>query len=131
MTRPRASCIPRAVFRPRPRAEDPRQREPEWTGGWANEFRYQERGRSTRLVDFRQGGQNFSVGNWWGQYAGILASTLEGREIDWDKPGLVIDGIDKTTKQPNTVRVTSEDYNHTVYPINEAAIFNSGFHQAA
>jgi len=99
---------------------------PKWTGGWANEFRYKAWSLNT-LLDFRQGGQNFSVGNWWGQYAGILASTLNGREIDWDKPGLIIDGIDKVTKQANTTRVTAEDYNHTVYPINEAAIFNSGF----
>jgi len=99
---------------------------PKWTGGWANEFRYKAWSLNT-LLDFRQGGQNFSVGNWWGQYAGILASTLNGREIDWDKPGLIIDGIDKVTKKANTTRVTAEDYNHTVYPINEAAIFNSGF----
>ena len=99
---------------------------PDWTGGWANEFRYKNYALNV-LLDFRRGGQNFSIGNWWGMYAGILESTLEGREVDWDKPGLVIDGIDRTTKQPNTVRVTAEDYNHTVYPINEAAIYNTGF----
>jgi len=99
---------------------------PDWTGGWANEFRYKNF-ELDMLVDFRRGGQNFSIGNWWGQYAGILASTIEGREVDWDKPGLVIDGIDKATGKPNTTRVTAEDYNHTVYPINEAGIFNTGF----
>ena len=99
---------------------------PDWTGGWANEFRYKSVAVNV-LVDFRRGGQNFSIGNWWGQYAGILASTLEGRQEDWDKPGLIIDGIDKATGKPNTVRVTAEDYNHTVYPINEAGIFNTGF----
>jgi len=98
----------------------------DWTGGWGNEFRYKSVAVNV-LVDFRRGGQNFSVGNWWGQYAGILASTLEGRQEDWDKPGLIIDGIDRTTGKPNTVRVTAEDYNHTVYPINEAGIFNTGF----
>ena len=67
---------------------------PDWTGGWANEFRYKSVALNV-LVDFRHGGQNFSVGNWWGQYAGILESTLKGREVDWDKPGLIIDGIDK------------------------------------
>ena len=99
---------------------------PNWTGGWSNEVRYKSVAMNV-LVDFRRGGQNFSVGNWWGQYAGVLASTLEGRQEDWDKPGLIIDGIDKTTGKPNTVRVTAEDYNHTVYPINEAGIFNTGF----
>jgi TonB-linked SusC/RagA family outer membrane protein len=99
---------------------------PKWTGGWANEVRYKSWALNT-LLDIRSGGQNFSVGNWWGQYAGILKQTLEGRQVDWDKPGLVLDGIDRTTKQPNTIRVTAEDYNHTVYPIHEAAIYNTGF----
>jgi TonB-linked SusC/RagA family outer membrane protein len=99
---------------------------PNWTGGWANDLRFKNFSLNT-LVDVRTGGQNFSVGNWWGQYAGILSRTLKGREVDWDNPGLIVDGIDKTTKQPNTVRVTAEDYNHTVYPINEAGIYNTGF----
>jgi hypothetical protein len=99
---------------------------PDWTGGWSNEVRYKSVALNA-LVDFRHGGQNFSVGNWWGQYAGILASTLKGREVDWNNPGLVVKGIDQATKQPNTTTVTAEDYNHTVYPINEAAIYTSGF----
>jgi TonB-linked SusC/RagA family outer membrane protein len=99
---------------------------PDWTGGWSNDIRFRSWTLNT-LVDIRRGGENFSVGNWWGQYAGVLASTLKGREIDWDDPGLVIDGIDNVTKQQNTTRVTAEDYNHTVYPINEAGIFSTGF----
>jgi len=99
---------------------------PDWTGGWANEVRFKSFALNA-LVDFRHGGQNFSVGNWWGQYAGILESTLQGREVDWNKPGLVVHGIDKASGKPNTTNVTAEDYNHTVYPINEAAIYNSGF----
>jgi TonB-linked SusC/RagA family outer membrane protein len=99
---------------------------PDWTGGWSNDLRWRSLSLNT-LIDVRRGGQNFSVGNWWGQYAGVLKSTLKGREIDWDNPGLIIDGIDKVTKQQNTTRVTAEDYNHTVYPINEAGIYNTGF----
>ena len=99
---------------------------PNWTGGWANEFRYKSVALNV-LMDIRQGGQNFSVGNWWGQYAGILSSTLQGREVDWDKPGLVVQGIDKATGKPNTVTVTAEDYNHNIYPIPEAGVFNTGF----
>ncbi len=99
---------------------------PDWTGGWSNEFRYKSVSLST-LLDARRGGQNFSIGNWWGQYAGILESTLKGREVDWNNPGLVVDGIDKATGKPNTVNVTAEDYNHSVYPVPEAALYNSGF----
>lgn len=99
---------------------------PDWVGGWSNELRYKRLALNT-LLDVRHGGQNFSIGNWWGMYAGILKSTLKGREVDWDTPGLVINGIDKASGQPNTTRVTAEDWNHSVYPINEAGIFNTGF----
>ena len=99
---------------------------PDWTGGWANEFRYKSVALNM-LLDMRHGGQNFSVGNWWGTYAGILNTTLKGREADWNKPGIVVDGIDQKTGKPNTVNVTAEDFNHNVYPINEAAVYKSGF----
>jgi TonB-linked SusC/RagA family outer membrane protein len=99
---------------------------PDWVGGWLNDFRYKNYTLSV-LVDFRRGGQNFSIGNWWGTYAGILDNTLKGREVDWDDPGLIVKGKDQTTGLANTTVVTAEDYNHTVYPIHEAAIYNTGF----
>jgi hypothetical protein len=99
---------------------------PDWTGGWSNEFRYKNWGLSS-LLDVRHGGQNFSIGNWWGMYAGILESTLKGREVDWNNPGVVVDGIDKATGKPNTINRTAEDYGHNLYPVPEAALFNSGF----
>lgn len=99
---------------------------PDWTGGWANEFRFKNWGLST-LLDVRHGGQNFSIGNWWGMYAGILGSTMAGREVDWNKPGLVVKGIDVNTGLANTDTVTAEDYGHNLYPTAEPAVFNSGF----
>jgi TonB-linked SusC/RagA family outer membrane protein len=99
---------------------------PDWVGGWLNDVRYKNYALSV-LVDFRRGGQNFSIGNWWGMYAGVLESTLEGREVDWDDPGIVVKGKNAGTGLPNTVAVTAEDYNHTVYPIHEAAVYNTGF----
>jgi hypothetical protein len=104
---------------------------PDWTGGWTNEFRF-KRWTLTSLLDIRQGGQNFSIGNWWGSYAGILGSTLKGREVDWDNPGLVVDGIDKDSCtpgpcQPNTTTVTAEEYGHNLYPVAEAGLYNTGF----
>lgn len=99
---------------------------PDWTGGWTNEFRYRGFTLSS-LLDVRHGGQNFSIGNWWGMYAGVLESTLKGREVDWNKPGLVVDGIDVDTGLPNTIVVTAEDYGHNLYPTAEPAVFNTGF----
>ena len=98
----------------------------DWVGGWANQLRYRRLTLNT-LIDVRRGGENFSIGNWWGMYAGVLKSTLAGREVDWDNPGLVAKGIDKASGQPNTTRVTAEDWNHSVYPIHEAAIYSTGF----
>jgi TonB-linked SusC/RagA family outer membrane protein len=99
---------------------------PDWTGGWINEFRYKGFTLSS-LLDARQGGENFSIGNWWGTYAGILESTLKGREVDWNNPGLVVDGIDEDTGLPNTTVVTAEDYGHSVYPVPEAAVYSTSF----
>ncbi len=98
----------------------------DWVGGWANELHYKNFSLNT-LIDVRHGGQNFSIGNWWGTYAGILESTLAGREVEYNKPGLVVKGIDQATGKVNTTNVTAEDYNHSVYPVNEAGIYNTGF----
>jgi hypothetical protein len=99
---------------------------PDFTGGMSNEFRFKNYTFSF-LFDMRHGGQNFSIGNWWGNYAGILAGTIQGRQDDWNKPGIVVDGIDKATGKPNTINVTSEDYHHNAYPTFEDAIYNTGF----
>src|SRR4051812_1375563 len=79
------------------------------------------------LLDIRHGGQNFSVGNWFGTQSGVLARSLHGREVDWNNPGLIVDGIDKTTRQANTTSVIAEDYNHSLFNVNEAGVFNTGF----
>ena len=99
---------------------------PDWVGGWANELRYKSLSLNT-LLDIRRGGSAFSVGNMWGMYAGVLEESLQGREVDWDKPGLTVQGIDQATGKPNTTVVTAEDYRHSIYPIVEPYIFNSGF----
>jgi hypothetical protein len=95
-------------------------------GGWGNEVRWKNY-TANIFFDIRSGGQNFSIGNWWGMYAGILKSTLAGREVDWNKPGLVVKGIDQATGQPNTTIVTAEDYGHNLYPIHEPAVLSTGF----
>ena len=99
---------------------------PNWTGGWSNEFRYKSLALNM-LLDIRRGGQAFSIGNMWGTYSGVLNESLKGREVDWNNPGLLIKGIDQATGKANTDTVTSEDYRHSIYPIVEPYIFNSGF----
>jgi TonB-linked SusC/RagA family outer membrane protein len=94
---------------------------PDWTGGWNNTFHY--RGVDFGfLLDTRRGGNVYSTGNMWGSYAGILANT----EFRPDT-GIVISGIDKATGATNTVHVRTEDYYHSLYPIQEAWIYDASF----
>ncbi|MDQ6611183.1 MAG: TonB-dependent receptor, partial [Gemmatimonadota bacterium] len=99
---------------------------PDWTGGWSNDFRYRSVDFSF-LIDVRHGGQIFSSGNMFATYSGVLASTIHGREVAWDKPGLVVAGIDDKTKQANTTNVTAEEYYQSLYGIHEAFVEPAGF----
>ena len=65
---------------------------PDWFGGFQNRFRYGAFDMSV-LVDGQKGGDIFSVTNWFGEYAGVLESTIMGREVDFCDPGIVVNGI--------------------------------------
>jgi TonB-linked SusC/RagA family outer membrane protein len=65
-----------------------------WTGGWNNTLTY--RGVTVgALVDVRHGGNIVSYTNSVGESSGQLASSLKGREIDWNNPGIVVHGTDR------------------------------------
>jgi TonB-linked SusC/RagA family outer membrane protein len=83
--------------------------QPQWTGGWGNTFTFKSL-RLYGLLDFRKGGKIASITNMWGDYTGIFPRTIQGREVDWDNPGLVVSGIDEATGQPNTISVDAETY---------------------
>jgi TonB-linked SusC/RagA family outer membrane protein len=85
---------------------------PDWVGGFSNRFSFGPWELSA-LVDGQRGGDIFSVTNWFGEYAGVLESTLRGRENDFCDPGIVVegylpdgswngDGIDDQTVCPET-----------------------------
>ena len=74
------------------------------------------------LFDTRRGGNVYSVGNMWGSYSGVLATTAYRPDS-----GLLIKGIDKATGKENTVHVRTEDYYHSLYPIQEAWIYDASF----
>lgn len=99
---------------------------PDWLGGWNNEFRFR-RATLSALLDVRKGGDVFSVTNMFGTYTGVLASTVPGREKEWNDPGLVIPGLNRTTRQPNTVKATAERYYQSLYGIHEAFVYDAGF----
>jgi len=110
----------------RPRAEPANAKRvlgvytPDWTGGLDNTFHF--RGVDFGfLVDTRQGGNIYSTGNMWGSYAGVLSSTAFRPDT-----GLLIKGINPSGN-PNTTHVRTEDYFHSLYPIQEAWIYDASF----
>ena len=115
----------------KPRADNANRRvlgnyNPDWVGGWNNDFRYKAASLSF-LIDIRHGGDIFSVSNMFGNYTGVFANTIKGREDDWDSPGVVVDGIDQNTGLPNDTRVTAEDYYQSLYGIHEAFVYDASF----
>ena len=94
---------------------------PNWTGGIDNTFHYKGVDFGF-LFDTRRGGKVYSTGNMWGSYSGVLATT----EFRPDT-GIVIKGIDKATGKENTVHVRTEDYYHSLYPIQEAWIYDASY----
>jgi TonB-linked SusC/RagA family outer membrane protein len=79
--------------------------QPKWTGGWNNQFNFKNVSLGL-LVDVRRGGKVVSQTNEVGEYSGVLESSLRGREIDYDEPGILVKGIDVDTGEPNDTRVT-------------------------
>ena len=65
--------------------------QPKWTGGFINTFRYKGFDLSGQ-IDARIGGQLYSATNAWGIYAGILASSLPGREDSITVDGVLANG---------------------------------------
>ena len=100
--------------------------QPKWTGGWNNNFTYKGWNFGA-LLDIRRGGQIVSETNAVGEYSGVLKSSLRGREIDWNNPGVVMDGIDVNTGLPNTVAVTSETFFQATFPAIEPYIFDDSY----
>jgi TonB-linked SusC/RagA family outer membrane protein len=100
--------------------------QPKWVGGWNNDFRFGP-AQLSFLFDFHKGGKIFSVTNMWGDYTGIFKNSLKGREVDWNNPGLVVKGTDDVTGQPNTTRVTAEQYWESLYYNAEQYTYDDSF----
>ena len=96
--------------------------QPNWTGGWSNTFNYKNFTVSG-LLDIRRGGNIVSVTNFFGDYAGVTKQSLKGREVDWNNPGVVVDGIDVNTGQPNTDNITAEQYFQNIFPVMEPYVY--------
>ncbi|HVH13079.1 MAG TPA: SusC/RagA family TonB-linked outer membrane protein [Longimicrobium sp.] len=100
--------------------------QPDWTGGWNNEVAYGP-WQFGFLFDMKQGGKIVSYTNAVGEYSGVLSSSLRGREIDVDNPGILVQGIDVETGQPNTTRVTAEEYFQGWFPVIEPYVYDASY----
>lgn len=99
---------------------------PRWVGGWNNSFRFRKLSASF-LLDFHEGGVFFSNTNMMCDQSGMCANTLRGREVDWNDPGIVVNGIDRKTGKPNTTNVTSEQYFQSLWLINQAYTYDDSY----
>jgi len=100
--------------------------QPSWTGGWGNQISFGNFSLNT-LLDIKRGGSLYSVTNMFGEYAGVLKETEHGRENDWDDPKVLVEGIDVATGQPNTTRITSEEYYHGLFAYTERYVYDAGY----
>jgi TonB-linked SusC/RagA family outer membrane protein len=102
--------------------------QPDWIGGFNNTFRYKNVSLST-LLDVHRGGKLFSITNYFGSGTGVFAYSLLGREVDWNNPGIVVQGIDEATRTPNTTNVNSEDYwtNFYLNTIDEPFVYDASY----
>ena len=99
---------------------------PDWTAGLLNRFTFGAFDMSV-LFDMQQGGDVFSVTNYFGNYAGVLESSLRGREEDFCDPGIVVEGVRQSDGQPNTTPVCPEDYFGGLYGNHESAIYDASY----
>ena len=99
---------------------------PDWVGGISNTISYKRMSFSFSF-DGQVGGQVYSVTKWFGQYSGVLASTLAGRELDWNNPGYIVPNAVYANGQPDTTHVLAQDYWHNTFYAQEPGIFNATF----
>ncbi len=99
---------------------------PDWVGGISNTFIY-KRFSFSFSFDGQMGGQVYSVTKWFGQYSGVLANTLVGRELDWNNPGYIVPNAVYANGQPDTTHVLAQDYWHNTFYAQEPGIFDATY----
>ncbi|PNW29293.1 SusC/RagA family TonB-linked outer membrane protein [Formosa algae] len=99
---------------------------PDWTGGLNIDMSYKNIRFST-LFDVKWGGDIYSQTNSWGNYAGVLAETLPGRETGIIGEGVKSDGSGGWVA--NDIVQTASTYYGTVYGSNigESAVYDASF----
>lgn len=101
---------------------------PDWNGSITNTFRYRNLDVSF-MLDTQQGGDVFSVTQYFGTYAGVLVETLDGRcfgEADCAANGLLFEGV-HADGTPNTTRVSAEAFWPAHFGLHEPFVLDASF----
>ncbi|PWJ59208.1 TonB-linked SusC/RagA family outer membrane protein [Dyadobacter jejuensis] len=100
---------------------------PDWIGGISNNLKYKNLALSF-LIDIRQGGDLFSLDQWYGEGTGLYPETAGLNELGNDKRSLVADGGGvlwpgvQADGTPNTVRAENYDGNtHSAFGYSSGA----------
>ena len=100
--------------------------QPRWTGGVNNQFTYKNFSVGA-LFDIRRGGRLMSYTNYVGLYSGVLEGSLFGREVEWNNPGVYVDGIDITSLGQNVDTLTSEQYHQSLFGATGQTTYDASY----
>ena len=94
---------------------------PDFTMGISSTFSYKSISLSA-LIDWKQGGDIFSLTEFFGGYSGVLAKTLPNRENkDYIAEGVLESG------EENTIEVDPEKYWHRTFSAQEEGVFDASY----
>ena len=103
---------------------------PDWIAGVQSRFSWGPMDVSV-LLDGQSGGDIFSVTKLFGEFSGVLESTLRGRENDFCDPGIVVEGIlpdgSQNVEGTNQVSVCPQEYFGRNFGIHEASIDDASY----
>ena len=97
---------------------------PDWIGGVRNKLNYKQISLGF-LIDVQKGGDIFSLDQYYGQSSGLTKNTaglnekgIPVRNTLANGGGVILDGIDKVTNLPNTIRTPSPEQGGSIYGYN-------------
>lgn len=98
--------------------------QPDFILGLDNTFRYKNWSFSF-LIDWKEGGDMFSLTNWFGGYSGVLAETEAGRDGTAEN-GIVTPGVTEDGSV-NTVIIDAETFWHNTFRSAETAVSDASW----
>jgi len=97
--------------------------QPDWIGSLNNMFRYKKFSANV-LIDTKWGGDLYSVTKWFGDYSGITERTVQD---NLRETGVIAEGIDVNTGEPNTIAVDPEYWFGDYWGKTEPAVIDGTY----